>query len=391
MVDVAQTPEGGIRFDTVLERYHRSIGSAFDSLDLYFEGQETSASRHNLVWEVVRKHVTRMRGSFRCWEAACYFADAFKIDTTESGFPIFRHVLELEDDLAQAKARMEDLPAPEIIREEMLELLLKYKQFPTSLQRSMAQRIYFETLNNGEVFRNFQPVETIRRSFNPKTGNPYYVVHWAHYDGVANLPLIYMATLEDSSEYARKNFKQHKSGPWGKEESYDKRIGLPNSEFSAEFQKFAQNNSAYSRNLTSIATAMDQDFPHLHPKQLRRVVLGPFYVTGVTSHGKLVKEILSNVTEIGNAWLLSWTVQELFSKGQSKNSKGLWGGSQSKEIYHIDNQNLEAVQQGVSEFQNNLLVHHDAYQAVYAGGAIADFFKDYQCHIVSGDKLLSYV
>jgi hypothetical protein len=42
--------------------------------------------------------------------------------------------------------------------------------------------------------------QTAKVSVNPKTGRPFYLVHWAAFDGTANLPLIYMVTVEDSSE-----------------------------------------------------------------------------------------------------------------------------------------------------------------------------------------------
>ena len=69
----------------------------------------------------------------------------------------------------QAKERMEDLPHPDVIREEMLELLLKYKQFPTSLQRSMAQRIYFETLSG---LQEKHPAQFFLRPRHPGTRGP---------------------------------------------------------------------------------------------------------------------------------------------------------------------------------------------------------------------------
>ena len=50
------------------------------------------------------------------------------------------------------------------------------------------------------VFSPFMLAETAKVSVNPKMFRPYYLVHWASFDGSANLPLIYMATIEDSSE-----------------------------------------------------------------------------------------------------------------------------------------------------------------------------------------------
>jgi len=63
----------------------------------------------------------------------------------------------------------------------------------------MAERLYLEDVRNGQVFSPFVLPRTVKVSVNPKTMRPYYLVHWGAFDGAANLPLIYMATLEDSS------------------------------------------------------------------------------------------------------------------------------------------------------------------------------------------------
>ena len=38
-----------------------------------------------------------------------------------------------------------------------------------------------------------------------------------------------------------------------------------------------------------------RDFETLHPKQLRRVVLGPFYSAGITENNSVVNEVLERV------------------------------------------------------------------------------------------------
>jgi hypothetical protein len=53
----------------------------------------------------------------------------------------------------------------------------------------------------------------------------------------------------------------------------------------------------------TIAQNLDADFEYLHPKQLRRFVLGPFYSAGVTDNSDLISKILSKVRKDENAWL----------------------------------------------------------------------------------------
>jgi hypothetical protein len=161
-------------------------------------------------------------------------------------------------------------------------------------------------------------------------------VHWASFDGTANLPLIYMATVEDSSEAMIRQLV----GEGGKlSEKVDIPLpvdGLLNPELAHRFDDFTEKNSAYTLSPATIAGNLDKDFATLHPKQLRRVVLGPFYSAGITEHNSAVSEVLSKVRKAENAWLLTWTVQEIYSKAEKPGRKGLFSSEQSTEEFHID-------------------------------------------------------
>ena len=81
----------------------------------------------------------------------------------------------------------------------MIDYILLKKKFPTPMQRTMAKRLYLESVAEGEVFRPFILPKSVRVSVNPKTKRPYFVVHWGAFDGSANLPMVYIAVIEDSS------------------------------------------------------------------------------------------------------------------------------------------------------------------------------------------------
>ena len=180
-------------------------------------------------------------------------------------------------------------------------------------KKKIAERHYLELVQAGSHFAPLVLPKTIRVSVNPKTRRPYYVVHWGYYDGASNLPMIYMATVEDSSPDIVKLL----IGPNGK---LNREIniklpigGLLNPDLAHQFDDFCEKNSSYSLTLSTIATNMDQDFEHLHPKQLRRFVLGPFYHSAFTRHGEKVEQILARVRKPQNAWLMTWTMQEIYS------------------------------------------------------------------------------
>ncbi len=371
--------------------YFHAIDNAFAGLDAVVRVQSAQVKRNNLIYRALSGHLARLRHSFTCWQHKCHFAESFKIDRAESGFPLFQNVLDLSADHARRQERLLDMPSAAQIREEMLEMLLKYKQFPRIQQRTMAERVLLDALDEQDVFNAFTAPQTLRHSLNPRSNRPFYVIHWAAYDGTAHLPMVYTAVIEDSSENAPKprtrGKRSKRQGPWGKIDMDE----FPNLEISDKLRRFLANHSAYSLNLTTIATKLDEDFPTLHPKQLRRFVLGPFYAGGVTSHNKTVQSVLDGVTNSNENWLLTWTMQELHSKEQVAAKRGIWGGSPAKEVFYINTDDVDCAAQGVSALERHALIPHTAYQAVYAKGRADDIFKDYQCYIASGEHILTHV
>ena len=141
----------------------------------------------------------------------------------------------------------------------------------------------------------------------------------------------------------------------------------------------------------TIATNLDKDFETLHPKQLRRVVLGPFYSAGITENNSTVNEMLSKVRKPENAWLLTWTVQEVFSKAEQPGRKGLWSSEPATQEFLIDTDDLEAARLGVSSYEKHALMPHEAYQALYAAGEAQKIFDDYKVHVISKGQVISEV
>lgn len=371
--------------------YFGSMRAALEGLRFYLAEQSSPLYSHGLIGQVIVPYVHRLTATFAAWENRVAFMDRFRIQRAESGFPAFQNVLELENDRETAKERLAAIPAPDRIKAEMVDFILRHKEFPEALQTQLAERLYLEEVQKGEIFSPFILPETIKVSVNPKTMRPFYIVHWGVFDGSQTLPMVYMATIEDSSEKICRMLvtKDGKLDP-------KVRIPLPvggllNPELARAFDACAERNGAYSLSPVTIAQNIDKDFPDLHPKQLRRFVLGPFYSAGVTENSDRVTEILSKVRRQENAWVLTWTIQEVFSKAERPAKRGLWSSTPAVEEFHIDTDDLEATRQGVSAYEKHALVPHDAYQALYAGGEAKRIFAGFKVHVISGDQVISEV
>ncbi len=372
-------------------QYFASIRSALGGLEIFLGDRNSPLYRNSVVGEVVVPYLARLKASFSCWENRIGFIEQFRISRAESGFPVFQNVLELENDRQSAEKRLSGIPQADALRQEMADFILRHKAFPAELQSRMAERLYLEQIGKGDIFSPFIMPETIRVAVNPKTMRPYYVVCWGAFDGSSTLPMVYMATIEDSSEKIVAMLVTD-DGKLNPEVDIPLPIGgLLNPELASRFDDFALKNSAYSLTPVTIATNLDKDFPELHPKQLRRIVLGPFYSAGITENNAKINQILSKVRKQENAWLLTWTVQEVFSKAERPAQRGFWSSTPAAEEFHIDTDSLEATRMGVSSYEKHALVPHDAYQALYAAGDAAQIFGDYKVHVISGNQVISEV
>jgi hypothetical protein len=372
-------------------RYFSAISSALDGLSIFMRDDSSPLYRHGVVAKIVADYIARLEISFACWKNRIGFLDKFRISRAESGFPVYQNLLELENDRRTADKRLAAIPEPQVLRAEMADFILRHKAFPEALQRSLAERLYLQDVGAGSVFSPFNLAQTVKVSVNPKTMRPYYLVHWASFDGSANLPLIYMATIEDSSPAM---ISQLVDGENGRLRDIDIPLpvdGLLNPELAHRFDDFTEKNSAYTLSPVTIAANLDKDFETLHPKQLRRVVLGPFYSAGITENNSVVTEVLSKVRKPENAWLLTWTQQEVFSKSEKPGRKGLWSSEKTTQEFHINTDDLEATRQGVSNYEKHALVPHEAYQALYAAGETQKVFEGYKVHILSKGQVISDV
>ena len=372
-------------------RYFEAMRAALEGLDIFLRDTNSPLYKHDLVGVVVAEYLARLKNSFACWQNKLAFTETFKINRAESGFPVFQSVLELEKDQHSADERLKALPSADQLREDMADFILRRKEFPAAIQKSMAERVYLEEARKGDLFRPFILPKTIKVSVNPKTMRPFYVVHWGAFDGSSHLPMVYTLTVEDSSE----QLVEALVTPDGKLNPSEK-IPLPvdgllNPQLARQFDSSAEKNSAYSLSPVTIAANIDADFDDLHPKQLRRIVLGPFYSAGVTENNSTVSEVLSKVRKDTNAWLMTWTIQDVFSKAEKPAKKGLWSSQPAREEFHIETDDLEAARMGVSSYERHALVPHDAYQALYAAGETKKIFDGYKVHILSNGQVISDV
>jgi len=377
--------------EAAVQQYFSTVRAAFQGMEIYLDDLSRGQAIKDLTATLIMKYVERLKTSLGCWENKTGFMDRFKISRAESGFPIYQNVLELENDRRTAPERLAGIPDGNKLRAEMVDFILRNKAFPEALQGRMAERLYLEEVVKGEVFSPVILPETSGISINPDNRRPSVVVNWASFDGSQTLPMIYIAKIEDSSE----NMSRMLVTRDGKLNS-DLDIPLPvggllNPELASRFDDFVIRNSGFALSPVTIVTNMDKDFETLHPKQMRRIVIGPFYSAGITENNAVINGILSRVKKRENAWLLTWTVQEVFSTREKPGVQGFFSSTKASQEFHIDTTNMEASRMGVSAFEKHALVPHEAYTALYASNEADTIFAGYKVHVISGNQVTSEV
>jgi hypothetical protein len=377
--------------EPAVSQYFQTVRSAFEGMELYLDDLSRGQAIKDLTATLIMNYVDRLKTSLRCWENKIGFMDRFRVSRAESGFPVYQNVLELENDRKTAADRLSAIPEAARLRAEMVDFILRTKTFPDVLQSRMAERLYLEEVMKGDVFSPVMLPETSGISVNRETRRPSCVVNWAAFDGTQTLPMIYIARIEDSSENMVRMLVT-RDGTLNPDIDIPLPVGgFLNPELAARFDDFVIRNHGYSLSPVTIATNMDKDFPTLHPKQLRRIIVGPFYSAGITENNAVINGILSRVKRQENAWLLAWTVQEVFSKNEKPAVKGFFSSTPAEQEFHIDTENLEAARMGVSAFEKHALVPHEAYTALYASGEAESIFAGYKVHVISGNQVTSEV
>lgn len=360
--------------DALTRRYFAKIERVLGAFGRIAEDKgtgagSTSGGHADQESEIVADHLERLANSFKALAYKYVLTGRvehrlpapFEIDRSDSGFPVFREFLQLENDVDLLDEMLFDLPPRAKLKGEMIEHVLKYRRLPRDLQFAMAQRYYFEALKAGPLFlaRNTPALQYL--STRPPHGHRRYIVDWAVYDTQRNLPDIYVMVLDESADK-----------PLHEDDAYATKLG-----------EAMLNQSLSSLKLVTIATGIDKDFPTVHPKSLKRIHVGPLYSNTFTDHSSELQEILTDhADEPGYDWVLAWTVESLASKGIEYVRTGLFGQVQ-KEIYQVDGHSLETFEAGSSSVERYMVLPLEAYQTLMDYGA--ERFADVHKFVVGPD------
>ncbi len=239
-------------------------------------------------------------------------APRLTIDRHESGFPVAQELMTMAVDAQQAARHLAGMPSETELKDRMVRQIVGDLTIPTALQFALSQRYYYEALAAGGMFwaRNDPDAQWIE----DLGARRHFLVHWAVWDTQVNLPVVYLMDLEDAG-----------------------RKPLPTDEArwpQAQAALMAQ--SAGGLKLVTIGTGFDKDFPDLHPKRLRRVILGPMYSAGFTLQSGPISKVLEGARAPEDEdWALVWTIEDLVADREEEVKEG-WFSTFQRQVYKLD-------------------------------------------------------
>ncbi|KAA0910264.1 hypothetical protein [Aquicoccus porphyridii] len=269
------------------------------------------------------------------------FFGVLEMDRVESGFPVFNELLVMANDAAQAAKHLENMADTETLKDEMLRKILGEREIPTKLQFALSQRLYYEELLRGDLFWARNDPQAIWLG-DAGERRRRYLLHWAVYDSMVNLPTIYLMEVEDSG-----------------------RTALPKDERRwPEAQAHLMGQSVGGLKLLTIARGFDEDFDDLHPKLLRRFHLGPMYSHAYTQQSGPLREVLRDAhAPEGQDWALAWTVEELESERVSEARAG-WFSTVEREVFALDPFSGRGVDTGATRTERAIILPQRPYQVL---------------------------
>jgi hypothetical protein len=239
-------------------------------------------------------------------------APRLTIDRHESGFPVAQELMAMAVDAQQAEKHLAGMPSEAELKDRMVRQIVGDLRVPTALQFALSQRYYYEALAAGGMFwaRNDPDAQWIQ----DLGARRHFLVHWAVWDTQVNLPVVYLLDLEDAG---RKPLPTDASR-W------------------PQVQAALMAQAIGGLKLLTIATGFDKDFDDLHPRRLRRIVLGPMYSASFTLQSGPISKVLEGAkAPEGQDWALVWTVEDLVSDREEEVKEG-WFSSSLRQVYKLD-------------------------------------------------------
>jgi len=261
-------------------------------------------------------------------------------DRHEGGFPVANELLFMANDALQADRHLAGMPSETEIKDRMIRQIVGEQALPTRLQYTLSQRLYYQMLAGGGLFLVRNDPEYFW--LGEDRGRRRWLLHWAVYDTLVNLPVIYLMEVEDTGRT-----------PLARDERRWPRV-----------QGHLMAQAINGLKLLTIATGFDTDFDDLHPKRLKRLHVGPMYSSAFTLQSGPIGEVLAEArAPQGQDWALVWTLEMLEASGAAQEKSG-WFSTVERQLFALDPFSGRGAETGATRTTRFVILPERPYQVL---------------------------
>lgn len=326
--------------------YLAQMALALRSLDRIFA---TRAGADNLEARAIEQYVGRLESTFRLLALKHFFASPelpLKIDTTDSGFFHFSTLLDLAADLKARDALLSVMLSARELKREMADRIVRHQAPVRDLQQQIARRLYLEALAPDGVLEPFIPGKLVPLMGDDNSHTGFW--SFATYDRTLNRPFVYLIYFV----YDRKR---------PLEEGTDDHVTLV---------EHAARLASGGTTLLGFSNQLDDSEAAVHPRIVKRLILGPYWAPGFTENeGELGRLLDGNRARLPFA--LRWETETLLSDRELRIGKSLLSKGRLKQVFWIP-RDIDLSQRGVSRLERSILVPHWLGQQMAEAGLLAD-------------------
>jgi len=297
-----------------------------------------------------------------------------KVDLDESGFPSYIDIEGLMTDLRLRDDYLANSSPIATLKQKLLDYMFEHGEESEDLLWRASERAYYRTLDYTKLMLTFTPgiLELIKENETHRT----YTISWACYNSETNRPYIWMMVFDQDID----------SEPLeNRAENYRDFLGVVKAEGSR------------APSIKIVALAIDQAFEDIHPKELKRICVGPLCTLGFSKKPEDICELLKEHGETEQDFVIPFEEEIIISSSQ-RIVKGMLqlGKGKVREIFSVPGADMECYQRQASVVSQYMILPHyllqnmtDEQRYAYRRKIMIPYDMEggiYECTVASEDR-----
>ncbi len=332
-------------------RYFNQLCSVFEILIDFFSYQAKAGGEKNLEPEIFKGFLRKMLFTIEAMRVKYTYHPRhnLSVDLTDSGFPSFTEMSNLNALLRNRSDRLAELPSAQSLKQAILSHLLEQHEDPEELLWRLGDRAFYEMIDPDRMMLDFTPGQITLRSENET--HRTYLVSWSCYDFTTNRPYLHLMVCDQNAA----------SEP------------LESNGFnSRHLLEVIKAEGSRVPPLAVLATGIDTMAEDIHPKVIKRTCLGPICSPRYSRDPEELCALIESRGETADDFIVLVEDEIIFSKKQTISSS-FFSMGKVREIFSVPESDLECYQRKVSRVHKYLLAPHRIIQHLDTKGAYPQY------------------